>query len=178
MRRLIRGLVALCSAASLLLCVAACVLWVRSYEVDVFNWFDTAPDPALSGLHVERHDFVFSKEGTVRWSRSRSTRNPTPIEINQTEVEQPQFPLLSRAPWREPSFAWEREPSYFSITVPYWALVVATLPFPAAYLWSARRPRRSRLRHRGGLCTCGYDLRATPGRCPECGMVTATDTVQ
>jgi hypothetical protein len=31
MRRLARHLFTLCSAVSLLLCVAACVLWVRSY---------------------------------------------------------------------------------------------------------------------------------------------------
>jgi hypothetical protein len=54
------------------------------------------------------------------------------------------------------------------VTVPYWAVALTLIAGPAARLVSMRR-RRARQHTR--LCrTCGYDLRATPTRCPECGQ--------
>jgi hypothetical protein len=50
---------------------------------------------------------------------------------------------------------------------PYWFLVPLTAAGPAA--WYARRRRRLRSRSLGLCPACGYDLRATPDRCPECG---------
>lgn len=58
------------------------------------------------------------------------------------------------------------------ICVPIWAVVsLAAVPL---LLVGVRRRWIRRQRSRQGLCTvCGYDLRGTPGRCPECGRVPA-----
>jgi len=56
---------------------------------------------------------------------------------------------------------------YVSVTAPSWACVAGFGILPAA--WSARRARRRGRLKRGHCTACGYDLRATPGRCPECG---------
>lgn len=56
----------------------------------------------------------------------------------------------------------------FSLGISYWLVTLITLPGWLAFL--AYRLRQSRRRD---LCRkCGYDLRGTPDRCPECGTHT------
>ena len=55
------------------------------------------------------------------------------------------------------------------VAIPLWLLLI-----PAAVAWAPAgwRAARGRTRRRPGHCrVCGYDLRATPERCPECGTV-------
>lgn len=59
---------------------------------------------------------------------------------------------------------------YFGMALPFWLLAILCGIWPALY-WHPRRIRRQRIT--AGLCPdCGYDLRGTPNRCPECGTRT------
>jgi hypothetical protein len=55
-----------------------------------------------------------------------------------------------------------------SVFAPYWFITgLISLP-PGLFL--GRRLKRGRRRRRGLCQSCGYDLRATNNRCPECGI--------
>ena len=55
---------------------------------------------------------------------------------------------------------------------PAWAVWVPLLVPTALWVAGGLTHRRACRRSAAGKCfTCGYDLRATPGRCPECGTM-------
>jgi hypothetical protein len=58
------------------------------------------------------------------------------------------------------------------IMVPTWLLSVSLMILPLGWIKQARQHRRV------GYCvSCGYDLRATPDRCPECGTAPSARAV-
>ena len=65
--------------------------------------------------------------------------------------------------------SWDLVPDSWGVPLLLVGFPVTLLFNLAVYRWDKERKRAA-----AGLCaTCGYDLRATPDRCPECGAVAA-----
>ena len=170
------------TAASLVLCVATAVFWVRSYAVeDYVGWSRPA---AAGNLWSTRGEVVFVRvtphEGRGPFdgaNRPFHIRFPPPAGASLGEVSARRVvPGLRRVA----GFAYGAGaiPSYAGQAwiVPLWAPCAASaiLPAIAAARLRLRRRLAARRHLRFGRCpTCGYDLRATPDRCPECGTIAA-----
>jgi hypothetical protein len=160
---MIRRMFTFASALSLLLCVGAAVLWVRSYFI--WDSIDDAHSRWSIVVHSDWGDVLVHASATTH-----SERLGRRWEYESTKAGRAvtgQFigfgrPLVSiedhdgKVTGHQPVYCF-----------PHWAVVVAFGLMPAIVI--ARRGRQRR-KSRGGACrTCGYDLRASSGRCPECG---------
>ncbi len=182
-----RGLFNFATASLLFLAMVIAAIWVRSLFVcDQIVTSGVARDGAGESqwmrAYISSRGFLLVRRDDQRYqvydvsqpiAPSRVTSGDTSSEYRRTE------PSLIRGD-RLLGFGWQRQviqvPSdnaAITLTirlmiVPLWVLIVPLLPLPL--LWIARHRRRSR----AGYCPhCGYDLRATPDRCPECGRITA-----
>ena len=165
-----RRLFTLCSAASLLLCVAVCGLWGRSYRcADEVRWEGARTWAAVNssrGRIVAYHATALIPgglspgKGVVRYERG------APGEAHLA-AWLPLRPNRLGFGLRSGTAAGAR--LHYAV-VPTWA---AALPLAGPVAFAAlawRRRKRRRWYTRRNLCpTCGYDLRASPGRCPEFG---------
>ncbi|MDB5291010.1 MAG: hypothetical protein JWL69_2251 [Phycisphaerales bacterium] len=146
-----RPLFTILSAISLLLCVGTCGLWVRSYRP---NRFDGIGDPPL--LSDSKGEIIFACRDWVGDTDPYS-RGGMGFYLNHGS---------------ENVFYENGVIAYANVTrtfVPYWAMAMLFAVLAIICL----RIRSSGPRSFGEkVCfICGYDLRATPDQCPECGTV-------
>jgi hypothetical protein len=183
MKRLRHWLFNFAATVSLALCVATTVLWVRSHSVsDKFyysRYFSGADDKKESawwlllgagGMGVEH-----------RWQNIRGRPRaewPKPEFVWQKSP--PSYPLLGvqgKTVWNRWGFSYRDDPWSMGpdadgynarLLAPFWSILAPTLLLPGLWLYFRLMSKQPN----PGCCQkCGYDLRATPDRCPECGAI-------
>jgi hypothetical protein len=174
-KRFRRWLFNFAAVVSLILCVSALAMAARSaFKNDHFHRYYFAPN-ANGFWHGQ--DSVYSYEGRLCFAGSRFWFSDPVVEDRLRSRR-----LAQRGWWYESKGASNSIRSWLSfllhrvsapgesnwtIEIPYWALIVMT---GLSAWWCSAGFRQRRRRSIQGLCpVCGYDLRATPDRCPECG---------
>jgi hypothetical protein len=174
-----------------LLAVAVLVVWARSYRYmdewsmatdegelramlvyqGAFHYVTNGYRSATRPISYDWHDVppgatwgdIYGNAG-VRWNRAGFRK------LEWQGQAQPVSPVMPGM--RNPRLVpWVFGSPYKAWTVPFWPLVVLCAA-PLARLVAIHRIKRRRVR-RNRCPMCAYDLRATPGRCPECGWARA-----
>jgi hypothetical protein len=151
---------------------------LRSYWVtDTFYWCTTKSDR-----------LVTSTGGGLIYADAQWPNGRVPVPLTHTRTRRPS-PTWLESPRHSDGFCvlgfeYSKEvfpqidpslsffiPSYRIVAIPYWAPIALVMLHPLSRL--IRRARRLRRTRRGLCAACGYDLRASPSTCPECGATGA-----
>lgn len=189
------------AVGSLILSTGCAVLWIRSYfYVDLWSWAALHDDGVWvvqthRRLWIGRGSVILTME-TEGWRDGEHTPFNSRAMASRLRRENPAgtefwhntFPLDARMRTLVDSgltgrfgLEWRRSPEVaagdtrMGGAMARISLGYVTVPGLMFALWWLRRRYRqyvARVRQQNGCCvTCGYDLRATPDRCPECGNI-------
>jgi hypothetical protein len=194
-----RALFKLLAAGSFALLAALAVLWVRSYwRGDTVKyearWRDgthsvyrrlyvtsSGGGIAAARTSLALDDAFVVPPRVVGLSAVRPSPTRPPRDWSVTSYANPGYPFklgVAVSPAHHVGFQfYHARPSAgpnfvndeWRLVMPHWFPVLAAAVVPVAWL-STRWRNRRRLALAAGRCArCGYDLRGTPERCPECG---------
>jgi hypothetical protein len=156
MRRLLFHIL---SSLSLLLCLTSLVFWYRSHHI-------TSP--------------------TLKIADSITIRKTSPRYWIVTHPNNLTFCRQVGKNWDHPLKSFEfaglkfgglygQDSMLWNLIIPFWLLTTLTAILPLFQIPLLIRALRKSIRRTHGLClNCGYDLRASPTTCPECGQPTSS----
>lgn len=168
------------AAMSLALSLAIIAVWIRS-EFCYDCYFRIIEGPS-TGFHADGFNHaVITDDGRVVFLRDRVTFDtPKQGPFVRPWRHVPADGYVGQGPhgdfdnvrwfwfWQGP---WGSHPAdtRTEVVIRIWMLLAITALLPTA--WLIRRRRKRRVEAAGICSNCGYDLRATPDRCPECGAI-------
>lgn len=165
------------------LSIATAALWAHSYRADDFLSLAHAsaqrgigPD-ANAAWHCEQWDvsgeanrgrLVITYDVMDDWVNSNESQVPRGFRITGA-IDRAQANPFAGHPWFEWSNTFDGSDAGGEIALefPLPALFLLTAMLSAAALWGWARKRSG---IEPSCRVCGYDLRASVGRCPECGI--------
>jgi hypothetical protein len=180
-------------AMSLLLLLATLTLWLRSYWVQDRSWLITYAPQSKGhyrheyGVEVRRGRVTLAYQRCVPWdymSKPSFFWNDEPADFGGNGSFEFHggrtilgFGYLSfdveRGGTHGPNEEKDRERD---LLFPLWFLALCLAVPATSWLRGAWKRTRGVRRARLGLCAnCGYDLRASQQRCPECGLAIPQD---
>jgi hypothetical protein len=183
----------------MVLCLATSAMWARSYWIsdsveycdqpgkntDICRQINIETDPGTVELNCE--SFEAAKYGTGAWHMGLRHNSRSPGSAYDQDMDEyvSAWLVKTHGAWRHFGILYarwrasapDRDPyqvqGSYETDLAIWygapTALFALLPGMAAFgMFTGRRRRRDR--RANGLCIrCGYDLRSTPKRCPECG---------
>ncbi|HEV2295572.1 MAG TPA: hypothetical protein VGR35_17115 [Tepidisphaeraceae bacterium] len=144
---MLRRLLKLSAALSLIVLLAICAIWVRS-----FYWTDqkTLTPDAVYEVMSSSGSVVFYRlepaDGEVRWMRPAITRSFLSAEVIEGR-------LARRRPW-------------IMLLLPYWLPAAVATVLPA--LWLVARANRERKSRVPRCPVCGSEFQSPADTCPVC----------
>ena len=177
------------SAVSLLLCITTAVVWAAGIGIHTswvlghplpHNWGwmagtvqNNRPTQFMIGIYKSPPTPFVGPKFPLNGNPSPAflawlARFGTVLGFNQFGFAAVRFPFIYGSP--AGNIILTR--TGWCIFIPRYALVAAFAIAPAIWCFQTRRLIATNRRRKEGQClACGYDLRATPDRCPECGEV-------